>query len=301
MKDSKINDLFPEYLESRRRGVENALSDCLPAAASPVSSLVGAMRYATFSGGKRLRPLLCIAAAEMCGGTAAQVLPAACALELIHTFSLIHDDLPALDNDSVRRGIPACHVQFGEAVAILAGDALLVRAFELFGQQESLCTAPQALRVIRTVSQALGVGGMVGGQVADLEAERTEVSPSLLEFIHTSKTGTLIRVSAMTGGILAGAGEDVISALEIFGEALGLAFQIQDDFLGATGDPAKLGKPVGKDDERGKATYPRVHGLEDTQKAAEEKIRIALSSIGPFGEPAEPLRRIALALLQRDR
>jgi geranylgeranyl diphosphate synthase type II len=286
-----------EYAASRRWRIEEALSIYLPEATSNV--LADAMRYAIFSGGKRIRPLLCIASAEACGGTIEQVLPVACGLELVHAFSLIHDDLPALDNDSMRRGVPTCHVKYGEAMAILAGDALLARAFELI--TEVNCPPKEALRTIKLVSAALGIEGMVGGQVADLESEGKEIARPFLESIHNLKTGALIRASTASGAILAGADEDAISALGTYGEALGLAFQIQDDVLGATGDPIKMGKPVGKDLERGKATYPRILGLKEAMKAGEEKVQEALHCLRRFDERAEPLRQLALYTLQRDR
>jgi geranylgeranyl diphosphate synthase type II len=287
------------YLELRKSRVEEALAGYLPEADH--SSLVRAMRYAIFSGGKRIRPLLCIAAAEACGGDIAQVLPTACALELIHGFSLVHDDLPALDDDAVRRGHPTCHMQFGEAVAILAGDALLARGFELFGEQEMVCAPRPTLRALRVISNALGVAGMVAGEVADLEAEGKDVSRQDLERIHRLKTAALIRASTAAGAILVGAAEEVISALADFGEALGLAFQIQDDVLGASGDPVTMGKPVGKDVERGKATYPRIIGFHDTVTAVETQIDVALACLARFDERAKPLRQIALSTLQRDR
>jgi geranylgeranyl diphosphate synthase type II len=260
---------FHEYLDSRRRRVEEALAGYLPEVPQTVSSLAEAMRYSVFSGGKRLRPLLCIASAEACGGNIEQVLPAACALEFIHVFSLIHDDLPALDNDSVRRGLPTCHIRFGEGIAILAGD--------------------------------LGVLGMAGGQIADLEAEGKQITLAELELIHTLKTGRLISAATASGAILAGGSDDDVAALGDFGESLGLAFQIQDDVLGAAGDPVKTGKPVGKDLERGKATYPRLFGLSEAVKAGERKIHDALQSLARFDERADPLRQIARLTLQRDR
>ena len=291
-------DSLEEYLAPRKARIHAALDQYLPATDSPASRLVESMRYAVFAGGKRLRPLLCIAAAEACGGSIEGVVPAACALELIHTFSLIHDDLPSIDDAALRRGIPTCHMEFGEALAVLAGDALLARAFELIGDQARLSPPEKAAAVLRIVSRALGADGMAGGQAADIVIEQNP-EPGLLEFIHTRKTGALLRTSTLIGGVLAGANDEDCDALGDFGAAVGLALQITDDLLDVLGDPDKVGKALRKDKD--KVTYPRLFGIDGAQKAAEQTIQEALRSIAGFDARAEPLRAIALSIAKRER
>lgn len=252
------------------------------------------MRYAVLGGnGKRLRPILCVLGAEATGGRAEEVLPTACALECIHAFSLVHDDLPALDNDVTRRGLPACHVQFGEATAILAGDALLARAFDLLAEQALHVSPARVVGVLKVIGAALGVNGMAGGQMADLQAERQNVAAETLDFIHSNKTAALIHASALCGGLLTGADGGDLSTLSAFGNALGRAFQITDDLLSEVGEAASLGKPVLRDRERGKATYPGLYGIEATKSAARKFSRAAVEALGPMGSRGEMLQRVA--------
>ncbi|MEO0249422.1 MAG: polyprenyl synthetase family protein, partial [candidate division WOR-3 bacterium] len=226
-----------------------------------------------------------------------KVLPTACAIEFIHSFSLIHDDLPALDNDLLRRGRPTCHVQFGEALALLAGDALFASAFELIALQTQLSPPERVVQVLQLIARASGTHGMVGGQVEDILSEGKEVSPATLEYIHTHKTGALIQAAVMAGAILAGGEESSLQALARYGAAFGHAFQIIDDILNEVGSEAKLGKSVGSDRQRMKATYPRLLGLEASWQAAEQKTQEALQALQPFEERADPLRWIALSVL----
>jgi geranylgeranyl diphosphate synthase, type II len=284
------------YRQTRLQAIEQALERWLPQPGGRPRHLAEAMRYATLNGGKRLRPLLCIAAAEAVGGTMHQVLPTACALELIHAFSLVHDDLPALDNDTLRRGKPTCHVQFGEAMAILAGDALFAHAFLLIAQQAEQCLPERVVRVLHLIADATGVDGMVGGQVEDILSEGEPISPDTLAYIHSRKTGALFRAAVLSGAILAGASPEAEQALEAYSRALGLAFQIVDDILNEIGDPARLGKPVGTDRARQKATYPRLYGLEAAYARAQQELQNALNALQPFGTVADPLRWLARSI-----
>jgi geranylgeranyl diphosphate synthase type II len=263
------------------------------------------MRYSVLGGGKRLRPLLCLMAAEACGGTAEAALPAACALELVHTYSLIHDDLPAMDDDDLRRGRATCHKAFDEATAILAGDGLLTLAFELIAREVQPASA--ALRCVRLLAEAAGPAGMVGGQMADLLAEKQALDePSAgslaeLEAIHRRKTGALLRAPLVMGSLIAGAGLVQQEALEQYGRAVGLAFQIVDDLLDVEGDESKLGKRVGKDRGLGKWTYPRFLGVEGSRLRARQLAEEAVAAIAPLGARGRRLRELALTLLERDR
>ena len=252
-----------------------------------------------FAGGKRLRPILCLAAAEACGGSTQDALPAACAVECIHTYSLIHDDLPSMDNDDLRRGKPTCHKVFGEAVAILAGDALLTLAFEV------LATAPthprHPLRMLLTdLSNAAGSLKLIAGQVADLEAEGKKVSPTQLRFIHESKTAALLTCAIRLGAMSAGAPPSKLDRLTTFGHALGLAFQVIDDILDVTQSSETLGKSAGKDLAADKATYPSVLGLDRSRREAEKLTARALDAVSGFGKKGEPLRALASHLLCRE-
>jgi geranylgeranyl diphosphate synthase, type II len=296
------SDRLLAYLQRRKERVEAALSCYLPETEAAASRLEAAMRYAVLEGGgKRLRPLLCIAAAEACGGELEAVLPTACALELIHCFSLVHDDLPAMDNDTLRRGRPTCHVQFGEAIALLSGDALLVHAFGLIAQQAHLCPPQCVVEVLELIATAAGRHGMAGGQTEDLLAENGDWDASTLDYIHTRKTGALIRASVVAGGLLAGGGGEALRALEIYGASLGHLFQMTDDILNEIGDPVVLGKPVGSDRARQKATYPRLIGLQGAREAAEQTLETALDALEPMDSRADPLRWIARYTLHRDR
>ncbi|MGC8783730.1 MAG: polyprenyl synthetase family protein [Armatimonadota bacterium] len=288
------------YLRERVRLVDDALERYLPGEDVRPQSLHRAMRYSTMSGGKRLRPILVIAGAEAVGGEAEMVLPTACAVELIHTFSLIHDDLPAIDNDTLRRGRPTCHVQFGEAVAILAGDALFASAFDLIARNADTVPAERVVQVLQLVAEASGTRGMVGGQMVDIESEGKEADADTVEYIHRHKTAALIRASVVSGAILAGAEQWQVDALSRYGELAGLAFQIADDLLNVTGDPRKTGKAVGTDAARGKVTYPALFGVEASHRRAHQLVQEAIATLRPFGESAEPLRAIAYLMVERE-
>ena len=262
--------------------------------------LGAAMRHCLMAGGKRLRPILCLAAAEAVAGTADDsVLRAGCAIEMIHTYSLIHDDLPAMDDDAVRRGLPTCHVAFDEATAVLAGDALLTLAFEVLAD---LPASPGlALRVIRRIAAAAGPAGMIEGQMRDMAAEGQQVDRAGLEALHALKTGAMIRASVETGAVLAGASETDRRALDRYAGRIGLAFQVTDDLLNVDGDPDRLGKAVGSDARRQKSTYPALLGLPAARRAARDLVTEAVSAIAGFGDQAEPLRAIAAYVIERNR
>jgi geranylgeranyl diphosphate synthase type II len=258
------------------------------------------MRYSVFAGGKRLRPVLVIAGAEAVGGRMDDVMPTACALELIHTYSLIHDDLPAMDNDDFRRGRPTSHKVFGEAMAILAGDGLLTHAFRLIADNWRPGMDAAVLRdVLVDVADAAGTDGMVGGQVADLEAEGRRIGADLLDYIHLHKTAALIRTSIRVGARLSGATAVQLQALSVAGADLGLAFQIVDDILDVTGTTEQLGKTAGKDQAQQKATYPAIHGLDASRARAKGLVDEALGALAPLGPPADPLRALAQFILER--
>jgi geranylgeranyl diphosphate synthase type II len=289
------------YLRERTALVDAALDRWLPKIDLLPPRLHQAMRYSVFAGGKRLRPVLIIAACEAVGGPAERVLPAACAMEMIHTYSLIHDDLPAMDDDDFRRGRPTNHKVFGEANAILAGDALLTEAFRLLADPVANAGHDPVvlLRVIETVARCAGSQGMVGGQVVDMEAEGQPVDLATLQYIHTRKTGALFLASIQAGGWLGGGRDEQVAALTRYGEAAGLAFQIGDDILDIVGDQAMLGKDVGSDQARGKATYPALLGLSEARRRAEELRDLALDALVPLGGSAEPLRAIARYIVDR--
>jgi geranylgeranyl diphosphate synthase type II len=289
------------YLRARQTRLEAALDQYLPAEDVLPASLHKAMRYSVFAGGKRIRPVLMIAACEAVGGEIETVIPAACAMEMIHTYSLIHDDLPAMDDDDFRRGRPTNHKVFGEAIAILAGDGLLTEAFILLSDPKANPDVPPGVlrRVIHIISRCAGSQGMVGGQVVDMESEGKEISFPVLEFIHTRKTGALILAAIQAGALLGGADESSFDALTRYGEASGLAFQIADDILDIVGEQEVLGKDVGSDQSRGKATYPAFLGLEQSRARARELRDIALEALIPLGEQAEPLRQIARYIVDR--
>jgi geranylgeranyl diphosphate synthase, type II len=264
------------YLEARRGAVDRALDALLPRPEGPASRLHETMRYAVFGGGKRLRPLLAVAACESLGGRLEDVIAPAAALEMIHTYSLVHDDLPAMDDDDLRRGRPTVHKAFGEAEAILAGDALLTFAFEVLATHpRGDDAAGRRAEAVAVVAGRAGASGMVGGQWADLEAERTAPEPARLEWIHTHKTGALLAASAALGAIHAGASAADRAAFARFGGALGLAFQIADDILDRTATAADLGKTPGKDEKSGKATYPALLGVEASRREAERLVGAA--------------------------
>ena len=289
------------WLTARRAGVEQALEAAVDGVAGTPAGLQGAMRYSLLGGGKRLRPMLVLAAAEACGArlnlapedAPALAMPAACALEMIHTYSLIHDDLPSMDNDTMRRGRPTSHIVHGEALAILAGDALLTEALALLAREPSVSpvVAPAALadrklRVVRLIAGAAGASGMVGGQVLDLQAIAPGAAPldaHGLRAMHAKKTGALIRASVAAGAIMAGASDPAMGAVETYGESIGLAFQIVDDILDVEGASEDLGKTAGKDAAAGKPTYPAIFGLEESRRLADSCLERALGALDAAG------------------
>ena len=289
-----------DYLDASRINIETALERCLPSLDAQPQRLHEAIRYSVLAPGKRLRPTLVIAAAEAVGGTAADVMPTACALECIHAFSLIHDDLPCMDNDDYRRGRLTNHKVYGDAMALLAGDALLALAFQLIAENTSLVPVERVLPALHLISVASGTWGMVGGQVVDMESQGQDVNTDTLQYIHAHKTGALLTASVLAGAILAGANQAQMAALRAYGGHIGLAFQIADDILDVTGDEAKIGKPVGSDEERDKATYPKLYGLEESRRRAHAEVEQAVEALKDFDERAFPLREIARYIVERD-
>lgn len=288
------------YLNQHRQNIDQALERLLPAKTQYPAQLHEAMHYSVFAGGKRIRPILMIAACQAVGGTTEDVIPAACAMEMIHTYSLIHDDLPAMDDDDFRRGKPTNHKVFGEATAILAGDALLTEAFVIMSSQQNVKIPTETQRrVIQIIARSAGAAGMVGGQIVDMEAEGSTPDLPTVDYIHAHKTGALILASIQTGALLGGADEETFAALTTFGSAAGLAFQIADDILDIVGDQQQLGKDIGSDQERGKATYPAVLGLEESKQRAAKLHQQALEIVAPLGENAEPLRQISEYIINR--
>jgi geranylgeranyl diphosphate synthase type II len=289
------------YLNKKKQIVDKALDSLvLPAKTFP-SSVFEAMRYSLFAGGKRVRPILAIAAAEAIGARTAGLLPIAGSLELIHTYSLIHDDLPAMDDDDFRRGRPTCHRAYGEAIAILAGDGLLNRAFEVLSDPGRLksVTPTRLIAIIKEISTASGVFGMVGGQVVDMESEGKDIDVATLEYIHTHKTGALIRASVRVGALYAKAGKRQLRALTRYGELVGLAFQIADDILDITGKQEVIGKDVGSDIRKGKKTFPGLYGLEESRRRAVEVVDGAILALNGFDKKADPLRELAKYIVNR--
>ncbi len=287
------------WIKRTRALVEKSLRSSVPAAKTKPSTIHRAMRYSLLSGGKRLRPLLCCAASEACGGTARAALPAACAAEMVHAYSLIHDDLPCMDDDDLRRGKPTSHVVFGEGMAVLAGDALLTEAFAVLAKTEPR-KRYTAADFVAELARAAGSRGLIAGQVADLEAEGRKPSEPALYFIHAAKTGMLLRASLKLGGMSAGATPARLAALDRFGFALGLAFQIQDDILDATQSVKLLGKTAGKDAAAGKMTFPALFGLEKSRTLAEQWTSEAVNSLKLFGARGQTLRALASAMLRRE-
>jgi geranylgeranyl diphosphate synthase type II len=295
-----------EYVARQQARIDGALERWVPRESVLPASIHKAMRYSLFAGGKRIRPILCVAAAEAVSDAPAGIESAACTLELIHTYSLIHDDLPALDNDDLRRGVPTCHKVFGDAIAILAGDALLTLAFQVLAQME--CAEgrqpddwnPRKVALIAELSTAAGtVDGMIGGQVCDLEGEGQHPSAALLETIHRAKTGALLRASLRMGGIFAGADHEQLDALSCYGEHVGLAFQIVDDVLDVEQSSEALGKTAGKDAQQHKITFPAVYGLDRSRAMAEEERLAAHLALRPFDDRAERLRELADFIVHR--
>ena len=289
------------YLNERKTLVDKALQKFMPNPSGLASDVIKAMNYSLFAGGKRIRPILCIAGAEAVGGSADNVVPVACAIELIHTYSLIHDDLPVMDNDDFRRGKPTNHTVFGEAVALLAGDGLLTLAFNLmagYGAEKEV-EKKALLRVIDLIASAAGYRGMVGGQVVDIIYEGKEPDATVVEYIHRHKTAALISVSVTAGTILAGGNEDEEKAMNSYGQQIGLAFQIADDILNIEGDRKAMGKGTGSDKEKGKFTYPSVFGTAESKTIQKELIENAIESLKKFDTRAEPLRDLARYIIER--
>lgn len=295
----KKKDALEAWLKRTRAAVEKSLRASVPPAQTRPATLHRAMRYSLLAGGKRLRPVLCCAAAEACGGTVRAALPAACAVELVHAYSLIHDDLPCMDDDDLRRGRPTSHKVFGEGIAVLAGDALLTQAFVLLA-----AIRPPARRtasdLVAELARAAGSRGLIAGQVADLESENRRPAESALYFIHAAKTGMLLRAALKLGGMCGGGTNRQIAALDRFGFALGMAFQIQDDILDATQSAEKLGKTAGKDAAAGKMTFPALFGLNRSRELAADWTDDAVASLQSFGEKGARLRALAELILRRD-
>jgi geranylgeranyl diphosphate synthase type II len=291
-----------KYLKERCQLVDEALDGILPSADELPASVHKSMRYSVFAGGKRIRPILMLAACDAVGGDLAHAMPAACAMEMIHTYSLIHDDLPAMDDDDFRRGNPTNHKVFGEAIAILAGDALLTEAFILLSSPDycEKVTPGRLLPVIREIAWCAGSHGMVGGQVVDMESEgKPDTDLATVQYIHTHKTGALIKASVKAGALLGGADGTNLAALTSYGEAIGLAFQIADDILDIEGTTEEIGKDAGSDEARGKATYPAVVGIADAKRRAAELVEMALTALSVFDGKADPLREIAKYIVYR--
>lgn len=284
------------YLQSRQTLIEENLERFVPVL-YPVR-LYESMRYSLLAGGKRLRPVLCLAACELVGGTANMAMPTACALEMIHTMSLIHDDLPSMDNDDYRRGIPTNHKVYGEAMAILAGDALLAYAFQVIAQTEAV-PAQRVLEVVRRLGLAASAMGLVGGQVVDIESEGKQISLETLQYIHEHKTGALLEISVVSGALLGGASSQQVELLSSYAHKVGLAFQIIDDVLDITATDEQLGKTAGKDLAQAKATYPSFWGVEASQAKAQQLIAEAKAILKPFGEKAVILEHLADFITQR--
>jgi len=290
---------FLDFVAEQQRLVDRELDRLIPSEQTPPEVIHRAMRYSLFAGGKRIRPILCLATAGTVSESAPGAEVAACALECIHTYSLIHDDLPALDNDDLRRGRATCHKQFGEAMAILAGDALLTVAFELLSRMDGVDDFRKAWLIAELATASGTVGGMIGGQVADLEGERQPPTAELLDRIHRAKTGALLRASVRMGAICAGAASDQLQALSCYGEHIGLAFQIVDDILDVEQSSEALGKTAGKDAAQHKITFPAVYGLTESHRMAKQECESARQAVEPFGGRAQRLREVADLIVQR--
>jgi len=289
-----------EYMAAQQKAVDTALDCWVPAETVDPSRIHQAMRYSLFAGGKRIRPLLAMASAEAVSDAPTGVESCACALELIHTYSLIHDDLPALDNDDLRRGRPTCHKVFGDAMAILAGDALLTLAFEVLAKLDGV-DAQRRIDLVRELAVASGtVGGMIGGQVNDIEGEGKHPTAALLDSIHRAKTGALLRASVRMGAIYAGADVEQLAALTSFGEHVGLAFQIVDDILDVEQSSEALGKTAGKDAAQNKITFPAVYGIERSREMAEQERLEAHRALQPFDDRAQRLKELADLIVRRN-
>lgn len=286
------------YLGAKKILIDEFLTNYFSAESRP-AVLSEAMNYSLQAGGKRIRPILCLAACEACGCRSAEILSFAAALEMVHTYSLIHDDLPAMDNDDLRRGKPTNHKVYGEAIAILAGDALLTEAFSIFSDPSSCVSAAAQLAATRELAAASGMRGMVGGQVQDMLSEKADPDAETLQFIHRHKTAALLSASVRIGALLAGAGEDIFMPISVYGDRIGLAFQVIDDVLDVVGETEVIGKPRGSDEKKQKLTYPRLYGIEQSRTIAGGLIEEALQSLEQLGPEADPLRGIAAYLLSR--
>jgi len=291
---AKIDD----YFETQRERVDRELDQVLPGEDTDPASVHRAMRYSVFAAGKRLRPILCLESGNLLGAEERPLLRIAAALELIHTYSLIHDDLPAMDNDDFRRGKPTSHRVFGEAVAILAGDGLLTLAFEIIAAPGPI-PAERQLRLTNDLAQAVGTRGMVGGQVVDLETTGSSTDPARLEFIHARKTGAFIRASVRAGALAAGSSESDLGRVSCYGEKMGLAFQIADDLLDVLGSRERMGKAVHKDGAHRKPTYPALYGIEESQRIARRLANQACEALTCYGGRADRLVQIADFLITR--
>jgi len=302
IKNSASNFDLNSYLILKRKKV-NAFIDVILNNTANSSRIVQAMHYSLMAGGKRVRPVLCIAACEAVGGNADDVLPVACAIEMIHTYSLIHDDLPAMDNDDLRRGKPTCHIAFDEATAILAGDALLTLAFRILSSINGINknTLSNRLKVIHKISFVAGHNGMIEGQMRDIASEGTLLSLKKLEDMHLLKTGALIEASIFSGALSGGGSSKQIDQLEIYAKNIGLAFQVADDILNVEGDPAVMGKAAGTDNARGKTTYPSIMGLNKSKEFAKKLIHNALQALDDFDDNSDSLRAIACYIIERER
>lgn len=294
--------MWKSYCNERITWIEEALAQWIPEQNGLLNSLFESMRYSLFAGGKRLRPVLLMAAADAVGGEGRRYLRVACALEMIHTYSLIHDDLPAMDNDDYRRGKLTNHKVFGEGMAILAGDGLLTAAFEQMLLQEEV-DAACLTQVVREIAAAAGPAGMVGGQAIDLAAtgQAQPLNQEELRFMHRAKTGALFRAALRGGGLLAGASQEQLAALTTYAEEFGLAFQITDDILDVTGDEATIGKPVGSDERNEKETYVSLYSLDGARRMAEESVQRALAALEIFSAEADVLRNLATYLVSREK
>ncbi len=298
--DGKAKFDLVAYLQAQKQLCETALDAAVPM--QYPEKIYEAMRYSLLAGGKRLRPILCLATCEMIGGTIDMAMPTACAMEMIHTMSLIHDDLPAMDNDDYRRGKLTNHKVYGEDIAILAGDGLLAYAFEYIAAKTENVPPDRVLKVISHLGRAVGAAGLVGGQVVDLESEgKSDVSLETLTYIHNHKTGALLEACVVCGGIVAGASGEDIQRLSRYAKNIGLAFQIIDDILDITATQEQLGKTAGKDLQAQKVTYPSLWGIEESHKQAQKLIESACAELAPFGDKAEPLVALAYFITSRDR
>jgi geranylgeranyl diphosphate synthase type II len=288
------------YLKAQAQLVDQALDRLLPSDEAG-GLILKAMRYSLFAGGKRLRPILCLAAAEAVGGDSERVMFCACALEMIHTYSLVHDDLPAMDDDDYRRGVPTNHKVFGQGMAVLAGDGLLTQAMVVLTTHAHVASIEpwRVLYATQAIMRAAGHEGMVGGQAADLLAERQEPDLATVQLIHAKKTGALITASVQAGALLAGGGEEQVHTMVRYGRRVGLAFQIADDLLNLTGDAAQLGKATGSDQARGKMTYPAVLGPVQARQIGLQLVREAMDLAAGLGEPAWPLVELARYIMER--